>query len=273
MYKLLLVAFVVLPLGSVAHAQYYQGSQYNPCAQVYGGNSGNLLGMALNAMQQQQRMQDCQKYQQYLQQKALMDQQERARQQAAQQQRAAEDQAARDEAERRAAAERAVTERKAAASRAEAQRQATARLAQLAAAQEAYEKSPENVCRSPEVAQDMMDEATAMQKRDYGNLFKNLYGHEFPEILDIEHLVTVKNDPANKDLICHGIWDYSNGTKIAGFFEARPNVANKLIVMWRPGDWTPDVSIVTNPAPAPLNSPRTTMEANAVPAKPDWYHH
>jgi hypothetical protein len=47
-------------LAGPAYAQ-YQIPQYNPCAQVYGGNQG-LVGMALNAIQQQQRMQDCQKY-------------------------------------------------------------------------------------------------------------------------------------------------------------------------------------------------------------------
>jgi hypothetical protein len=260
--RILLVAILVLPIiGTRAQAQYYQNPQHNPCGPIY-GNQGGLLGMALNAMQQQQRMQDCQRYQQYEQQKALMDQQQRAAQQAAEQQRAVEEQAA-----------RAVAQRKADAARAEAQQRSQLRAQQVAVAQEAYEKSPDNVCRSPEVAQDMMDEATTMQKRDYGNLFKNLYGREFPEILDIEHLVTVKNDSANKDLVCHGTWVYSNGTKIAGFFEARPNVANRLIVIWRPGDWTPDVSIVTNPAPAPFNNPRTTMEASANPSKPDWYHH
>jgi hypothetical protein len=270
--KLLLSMLALLPLASVAHAQYYQGQPNNPCTPMYGGNQG-LLGMALGAIQQQQRAQDCQRHQQYLQQKALIDQQERAKQQALENQRAGEAQAAREVAERNAEAARAIAEHKAAAQRDDAKRKAQIHATQVAAVLDAAEKSSDNVCKSPEVAEDMMNEATKMQKRDYGNLFRNLYGREFPDVLDIEHLVTVKNDEVNKDLVCHGIWVYSSGARIAGFFEAKPNVANRIILWWRPGDWSPDASIVTIPAPPSLNSPRATMEANATPTKPGWYHH
>ena len=95
--------------------------------------------------------------------------------------------------------------------------QAAAERAQLVA-----EQSPDNNCRQPTFAGGLIDSF---------NDFEVFKTSGFKSI-DIEHLTTVRWDTDTMDVICHGTFLLSNGGRITGTLEMKPNVAGHMISRW-----------------------------------------
>jgi hypothetical protein len=142
----------------------------------------------------------------------------------------------RDEANRQQQAAIAAEQ----AREAEVQAQEQERQAALAAAQVAAETSPDNFCREPDTARQLMNQ--------YNGLDWSLPR----KVVDIEHLVTIRKDVSSGILVCHGVWVHTDGEKIEGTMTMRPNVAGDIIVAWKPGHWEPAVSTWVRPQPAPV---------------------
>jgi hypothetical protein len=138
----------------------------------------------------------------------------------------------------------------------QARAEADARARAVAAAQAAAEASPDNVCRKPEMAGLLIDQYNAMDWQD-------LYPRR---VVDIEHLVTIKNDPDNSQIVCHGVWVHTNGVRLEGTMTMRPNVAGKIIVTWVPGHWEP-------PVPAARTTYAQTPTSSSSSAETSSFHH
>jgi hypothetical protein len=212
-----LVAVGVITFSMPAAAQYYSPPS-DPCAPPGPGFAGFI-----NQLNAAQRAQACQQ----------------ARDAAMRQQQM--DYAA-------AQAREAEAQRAAAQARAEAEAQAHA----AAAAQTAAETSPDNFCRQPDTARNLISQYNGMEWP----------GYPPRRVVDIEHLVTIKKDPDNGILSCHGVWVHTNGLRIEGTLTMHPNVAGDIIVTWEQVHWQPPVptwvapqpSVATSgPAPAPSN--------------------
>jgi ATPase subunit of ABC transporter with duplicated ATPase domains len=191
-HVLAVLAAASIALSSPARAQYYGG---------YGGayrQGYNNGGSVIPYLYQQQQAAD----------------------QAAQQQ-------AQAEAQRQAAARQAVIDRRNAA--VEATRQADAAAASRLEAQRrvdeqaAAENSPDNYCRSPTMAREIMEE--------FGK-FK-LYRTFDVQAVDMEHVTTVRAEPERKTFVCHATMVLTNGRKVTGVFSIRPNIAGDMISQWR----------------------------------------
>lgn len=190
----------------------------------------------------QQRAQACQRERQAIYAAQRQAEQAREAEQQAQQQAAAqraaafhaEQQAKIDAANRRAAAE---AEQQAVIQAELAER----RQAAVAKAETEAENSPNNFCRTPEVAKRLLDEFTSL---------------EGTKALDITHLVTVRHDDDAKILSCHGDWQLSEGGEREGTLTFRPNVAGEAIVEWHSGPWSP-------PIPAAVESPSSVPATQA----------
>jgi membrane peptidoglycan carboxypeptidase len=98
------------------------------------------------------------------------------------------------------------------------QAEADAQRAQLAA-----EQSPDNKCRQPKFAGGLMD-----QFNDF-DVFKSAG----VKSVDIEHLTTVTWDQDNLRVVCHGTFVLSNGGRLTGTLQMKPNVAGDMIVQWK----------------------------------------
>ena len=134
-------------------------------------------------------------------------------------------QAALEEQERRAAAAKAVAaeqeRQKAAAYEAEMKRVAEANRA----AQEKQlkaEESPDNVCR---------DQATVRLLLWYFNDL-DMARRSLIRANDITHITTLKNDPDNRVLACHGGFMLGYGQVFRGTILIRPNAAGDPIASW-----------------------------------------
>lgn len=182
--------------------------------------SGDILGAIINQMNAQQRALACQQ----------------ARDAAMRQQRSEAIAQQTREAEAQRAAARA---------RADAEAQARARNA----AQVAAERSSDNFCREPDTARNLIHEYNRMEWQ----------GFVTRHVVDIEHLVTIKKDPENLTLICHGIWVHTNGVRLEGTMTMHPNVAGDIVVSWEPNHWEPPASV----------SSRATTQLNPGTATPD----
>jgi hypothetical protein len=198
------------------NGQYGQYQQANPCAPTFG-----LLGPIIDQMKAAQRAQACQQ-----QRDAVMRQQQE--QYAAQQAQLAAQRAAAE------AQARAATEAQLAAQRAAEQRQAIidAQTRAEIAAQKWAEESPDNFCKTPDVARNLIKEYNSMHWPAYTTR----------EVVDIEHLVTVTNDRDKAILSCHGVWVHTNGQNIEGTLTMHPNVAGDIIVSWNQEHWEPPLS-------------------------------
>ena len=155
------------------------------------------------------------------------------RQAQAQRHEAAERERVAAEAERRnaevraEAAARLEQDRLDAARRAEAARQEDARREAAAkqeaetraAAQLAAENSPDNYCRKPTVAGDLMSSFTKLLRTQ----------DEADEAIDIEHLTTVRYQDAGV-WSCHGVFVLSSGRRLTGILSSRLNIAGKSLV-------------------------------------------
>lgn len=123
----------------------------------------------------------------------------------------------RAEAERRQAALRAQQ----AALRAEqARMQAVAEAERRAEAQLAAENSSDNYCKEPKLAGQLI--------QDFNSLFNGRR-----EVIDIEHLTTLRFDPQAKQITCHGAFVLTNGIRMAGTLSYQPNVAGDVITRWQ----------------------------------------
>jgi hypothetical protein len=132
---------------------------------------------------------------------------EAERKRAAEQQRA-DDEQARIDGENRAAASREAQAR--------AKLVEETRIANLRAAEE----SPENLCKEP---------STAGQVINYYNSLVKAGNAGFSAI-DIEHLITEQFDPDARTMSCHGTFVLTNGNRRMGSIVARTNVAGSVIV-------------------------------------------
>jgi hypothetical protein len=167
-------------------------------------------------------------------------------------QRAAACQQQRDAIVRRQQAEIAAAQAQAAEAEARVRRHDAA----LTAAQSALETSPDNLCRTPDTARNLMEEFNGM---------------DWPiprKVVDIEHLVTVRKDATTATLVCHGYWVLTSGPKIEGTMTLHPNVAGDIIVHWEQGhweptvsDWQPPISTVTSLPSPPVAATTTTTSA------------
>ena len=135
-----------------------------------------------------------------------------------------------------AQAREAEADRVAARERVEMEAQARA----IAAAQTAAEASPDNFCRQPDTARNLI--------RQYNGM--DWLGYTPRQVVDIEHLVTIKKDEGSGILFCHGIWVQTNGSKIEGTLTMRPNVAGDVIVTWNQAHWQPP-AVSTGPTQQP----------------------
>jgi hypothetical protein len=208
-----------------ASAQYYY-PQTDPCAPPGPGLAG-----IVNQFNAAQRAQACQQERD-----AVMRQQQAAYAAAQAQQQAVNAAAQAREAEAQRAA-------------AQARAEEGARVAAVAAAQTAAETSPDNFCRQPDTARNLIDQYNGM---DWAGLVTR-------RVVDIEHLVTIKKDPESATLICHGVWVHTNGMKLEGTMTLHPNVAGDIIVSWDPGHWEPPISTWVKPQ-------QTTASASSAPA-------
>jgi hypothetical protein len=139
--------------------------------------------------------------------------------------------------------------RAAARARVEAETQARA-----AAAQEAAETSLDNFCHEPDTARHLISEYNGMDWQ----------GSERRQVVDIEHLVTIRRDATAATLVCHGIWVHTNSARIEGTMTMHPNVAGDIIVSWRAEHWHPPVPIVAPLTPSPQSSISVTTRASAT---------
>lgn len=183
---------------------------------------GNIVGAIINQMNAAQRAQACE--------------QARAAAMWRQQETIAAQQARDAEAQRAAVRARAAADAQARA---------------VAAAQEAAENSPDNICHQPEVARRLID---AYNGLDWQTIRPR-------RVIDIEHLVTIRQDIEKATLICHGIWVHTDGERLEGTMTMRPNVAGDLIVRWEAQHWQPQVAVASIPQepqqspPSPVNLP------------------
>jgi hypothetical protein len=195
----------------LAGAQYY--GQPNPCAPAYYGRGivGGIIAQQnatacaqanANAAAEAQRRQAWSNY--YAQQQAAQVQ--------AQQQAQAEANAA------AAAKQAAINQVRARAAREQAAEDEAARVA----AQKAAEESPDNICRTPDMARLLMsgfNDLPTMKARDI-------------EAVDIEHLTTVQYDTAHSKMVCHGRFVLNRGISLTGSMTYKPNVAGDMIYSW-----------------------------------------
>jgi len=198
------------------------GAPYGPCKTEVA--NALAAGEALNGDTVQQRLTQCEQQiqaQREQAEQARRDQAERARQQA-------ELQA--DKVEQ--AREQALAETQA--------RDAARRL-------EMAETSPNNSCKDPDVARQLI--------MDFNNLSKGRV-----EAVDIEHLTT--NVGVTADRSCHGVFVLTNGLRLEGNLSYRQNVAGDPIVRWVDGGAPslpplPASPIhVVDPTPVPVDTPK-----------------
>jgi hypothetical protein len=171
---------------------------------------------------------------------------------------------------RAAALQRQQTEYAAAQARAAEEKRASDRARAVLAYKLAAENSPDNICREASTA---------------GVLIKSYNGLDWEgwskrQVIDIEHLVTLRNESQKQFLVCHGTWVHTNGARLEGTMTMRLNVAGDTIVSWKPEDWAPsipDPPLATEhaPAPAPTNtvSTKTAFEQGVVDRQgwEDWF--
>jgi multidrug efflux pump subunit AcrA (membrane-fusion protein) len=171
-----------------------------------------------------------------------------ARQRAIQDQRKAQADAQAAAAQQEEAAREQVeagvqTERAAAARAAEASRVRQAKLAKQHAIEEAQaaeaaeqarrqryielvkaENSPENVCRDPKVAREVLDGWNGLDNmKDIGL-----------KVIDIGHLTTssAEQGPSGGSITCHGIFETNRGVNVLGSLTLKHNVAGDPMVVW-----------------------------------------
>jgi len=100
-------------------------------------------------------------------------------------------------------------------------------------------------------------------------LLKDYNGMSWPgymtrQVIDIEHLVTIRNDPHSSTLACHGIWIHTTGLRLEGTMTMKPNVAGDTISTWQMESWTPPSP------PASLSPAAPGFDASyAAPIKPE----
>jgi multidrug efflux pump subunit AcrA (membrane-fusion protein) len=152
---------------------------------------------------------------------------ESARIQRAAQQQAADRQAALDLAAAEAAQRQDAQDRADAAARAQAERDAAVAKLQRenedrASAQLAAENSPDNHCKQPKIAGELMVNFNNIQLvQDYN-----------VQSVDIEHLTTIRFDiiQGQNIYVCHGVFVLMNGRHVPGTLATRINVAGNVIV-------------------------------------------
>jgi hypothetical protein len=215
-------AAVLLTVGVVAAATPAAAQYYSPPSDPCGPPGPGFAGI-INQLNAAQRAQACQQ-----QRDAVMRQQQM-------------DYVA-------AQAREAEAQRAAALARAEAEVQARA----VAAAQTAAETSPDNLCRQPDTARNLIKEYNGMEWPGYSPR----------QVVDIEHLVTIKKDSDNGILSCHGVWVHTNGLRLEGTMTMHPNVAGDIIVSWEMGHWQPPVSAWVAPQPTAAPSMPAPLPAN-----------
>jgi hypothetical protein len=220
-YAATLLAFGLIEPVIPASAQYYYPPT-DPCAPPGPGFAG-----LINQLNAAQRAQACQQARDAAMRQQQMDY--------------AAAQAREAEAQRAAAQARALEEAKARA---------------VSAAQAAAETSPDNLCRQPETARNLINEYNRM----------DWPGYPSRRVVDIEHLVTIKKDSDNGILSCHGVWVHTNGMRLEGTMTMHPNVAGDIIVSWELGHWQPPVSTWVAPQPSTALSVPASTPSNVSPA-------
>ena len=119
--------------------------------------------------------------------------------------------------------------------RAERAEQEKARAVQAAANQQAMaENSPNNLCRDPAVARQLIT--------DFNRLTT------WQQAVDIEHLTT--NVGGTADRSCHGVFVLTNGQRLEGNVTYRKNVAGDPIVAWVDGGAASLPQVAPAPVPA-----------------------
>jgi hypothetical protein len=166
------------------------------------------------------------------------------------------EQAAAD-AQRQAIATRLEQERQAAQAqhaaelaRLDAQREII-KTRQLEVAQEKAENSPDNLCRDPKIAGQLMSE------------FNHMDWSQPRQAIDIEHLVTIATEP----LSCHGIWVLAHNEHIEGTMSFKKNVADEMIVGFHPGTWQPPLPPMPD-RPIAAFPDKSSVPASAIPLLP-----
>jgi len=167
------------------------------------------------------------------------------------------------EAERAQAAADAEAERQAAIQEELDKRKAAAE----ANAEAAAENSPDNDCKKPEVAEQLLEQFNNMPWQ----MESALYG---AKAIDIHHLVTIKHDPVANIIVCHGTWELTVGGTTEGTLTMKPNVAGQMISEWRQEHWQPpipEIAIPQLPPVVPIAAPAATAP-NPPPAPSDSFH-
>jgi hypothetical protein len=161
---------------------------------------------------------------------------------------------------KRAQAEAAAQAAQEAAQRQAAQQAAFEQVKQQAIeqaqvrAQSDAEESPDNFCKTPEVARRLIDGYNSL---DWDSLVTR-------KVVDIEHLVTIQANQQTATFACHGVWVHTNGLKLEGTMTFRPNVAGDVIYTWKPGTWSPPVDI--NAAIASVTPPSMPATIETAPS-------
>jgi hypothetical protein len=179
------------------------------------GYAPNLFGALASALTSAQRKQAC-----LAERKAQWDDYY-ARQRAAQE----ASEAAKAEQERQQAAEEAKRQAEQEEAAAAAARQAKQELHQrhLAyAALLAAEQSPDNHCKTPDIARNLISEWNDFDDFKENNI----------RTIDIEHLTTVSWSGESLKFTCHGIFVTNRGNRIAGSLSMKQNVAGDPIFTW-----------------------------------------
>jgi hypothetical protein len=143
-----------------------------------------------------------------------------------------------EEQQRQAAAEQEQAGRTA---EIEAQK-AAARVRLVGEARTTAENSSYNVCRTPEMARQLISNFNDLKNKRDSNL----------EVVDIEHIIT-KSFVSESSMSCYGTWVFNNGECINGTMFRKPNVAGDIIYGWKAEYWEPPITI---------SPPPTTTKAN-----------
>ena len=116
-------------------------------------------------------------------------------------------------------------ERQVAADRAAAETRAKQEAEDRAAAQLAAENSPDNHCKQPRIAGEVIKQFNSFQTVQDANL----------QSVDIEHLTTIKfeNVDGKNVYICHGDFVLMNGHRLPGVVSTRINVAGNIIISFK----------------------------------------
>jgi hypothetical protein len=86
------------------------------------------------------------------------------------------------------------------------------------------EESPDNTCKSPDIARLVL--------AGFNRLGRSHYGYNSRRAVDITHMRTLYYKDYT-DMACHGSFQLTTGASVTGTMVFRPNIANDLMFEWK----------------------------------------